>query len=400
MRILTTLTYYRPHISGLTIYAERVGSGLVRRGHKVTLLTSRYDRSLPRRETIAGIGVIRNSVWMRVNKGVLMPGFLFRAAREIHRHDVLYLHLPQIEAAPAALYAKFIARKRVITTYHCDIDLPRGIARLFFFNFIRLSHWTTAKVSDAIIVNSDDYVQGSPFLRRFASRTVASYPPCVPPVADPADPAPLRAAQGAPVIGFVGRFAEEKGIEYIIEAIPLVLKERPDAIFAFAGEMEKVFGERVYERLRGRIEALSQHVQLLGVVSDAQLADFFRRSSVLLLPSVNSTESFGMVQVEAMFHGTPVIASDISGVRVPVSATGMGELVPPRDARALARAILRVLSDRQSYVRPVERIEAMFGLERALDFYEQVLAGEKRAVTELQSSPPDAAYREADGHVR
>ena len=254
-------------------------------------------------------------------------------------------------------------------------------------------------MSDAIIVNSDDYVQGSPFLRRFAGRTIASYPPCVPPVADAADPAPLQAPEGAPVIGFVGRFAEEKGIEYIIDAIPLVLKERPDAIFAFAGEMEKVFGERVYERLRGRIETFSEHVQLLGVVSDAELADFFRRSSVLLLPSVNSTESFGMVQVEAMFHGTPVIASDISGVRVPVSATGMGELVPPRDPRAIAAAILRVLANRESYIRPVDRIEAMFGLERALDFYELVLVGKKQAASELQPSRADT-YREVDGHVR
>jgi glycosyltransferase involved in cell wall biosynthesis len=399
MRVLTTLTYYRPHISGLTIYAERIGSGLARRGHQVTVLTSRYERSLPRRETISGIRIIRNSVWMRLNKGVVMPGFLFRAAREIHRHDVLYLHLPQIEAAPVALYAKFIARKRVVTTYHCDIDLPPGPARVLFFNFIRLSHWITAKVSDAIIVNSDDYVQGSPFLRRFANRVIASYPPCVPPEADPADVGPLQVPEGAPVIGFVGRFAEEKGIEYIIEAIPIVLKQKPNAVFAFAGEMEKVFGERVYERLRGRIDALSQHVQLLGVVSDAQLADFFRRSSVLLLPSVNSTESFGMVQVEAMFHGTPVIASDISGVRVPVSVTGMGELVPPRDPRALAEAILRVLANRSTYVRPAEQIEATFGLDRALDFYEHALRRELSS-GEREPSHADAPYREADGHVR
>jgi glycosyltransferase involved in cell wall biosynthesis len=399
MRVLTALTYYRPHISGLTIYAERVGSGLVRRGHQVTVLTSRYDRTLPKRETLSGIRIIRNSVWMRVNKGVLMPGFLIRAAREIHRHDVLYLHLPQIEAAPAALYAKFVARKPVITTYHCDIDLPRGFARLLFFNFIRLSHWITATVSDAIIVNSDDYVQGSPFLRRFAQRTIASHPPCVPPIADPAAPAPLAAPPGAQIVGFVGRFAEEKGIEYIVEAIPLVLKERPDAFFAFAGEMEKVFGERVYERLRARIESLADHVQLLGVISDAQLADFFRRSSVLLLPSINSTESFGMVQVEAMFHGTPVVASDISGVRVPVSVTGMGELVPPRDPRALAQAILRVLSNRAAYVRPGDQIGAAFGLERALDFYEHVLAG-KRPMSTGHQPVSEATYREADSHVR
>jgi glycosyltransferase involved in cell wall biosynthesis len=77
-----------------------------------------------------------------------------------------------------------------------------------------------------------------------------------------------------------------------------------------------------------------------------------------------------MVQVEAMYSGVPVIASDIPGVRVPVGVTGMGKVVPPRDSAALAEAIVAVLDDREAYVRSQAGLEGLFGVERSLDYYE------------------------------
>ena len=79
MHILTTLTYYRPHYSGLTIYAERLARALVERGHQVTVLTSRYDRSLPAQEVRDGVQIIRPHVLMNVSKGVLMPTMFYWA---------------------------------------------------------------------------------------------------------------------------------------------------------------------------------------------------------------------------------------------------------------------------------------------------------------------------------
>jgi glycosyltransferase involved in cell wall biosynthesis len=70
MRILTVLTYYRPHTSGLTIYAERLAKALVRRGHKVTILTSQFTEDLAKREEVDGVEIIRVPVLMRVSKGV------------------------------------------------------------------------------------------------------------------------------------------------------------------------------------------------------------------------------------------------------------------------------------------------------------------------------------------
>jgi glycosyltransferase involved in cell wall biosynthesis len=369
-RILITLTYYWPHISGLTLYAKRLAEGLAERGYDVRLLTSRYDPNLAESEDLNGVQVHRSRVLLRLNKGVIMPAFLLRCFRACHEVDIVNLHLPQIEAALVAIYARLIARKLVYTTYHCDLELPPGIAQVVFSPFMKVSHLLTVMFSNKVIANSEDYVTNSRFLRHFRSRIVISYPPCA--KLQPSKvPPPLDISRDAVLLGFVGRFAEEKGVEYIIGAMPRVLEAYPNAVFAFAGEVD-AWGEQVYRRFKAQIEAFGDSVRILGVLPEPELAAFYERCNLLLLPSVNSTESFGMVQIEAMYSGVPVIAGDIAGVRVPVAETGMGRLVPPRDSAALAEAILIVLADREAYVRPSGDLMARFGVERALDFYEDL----------------------------
>src|SRR5215831_16152475 len=99
MRILIALTYYRPHVSGLTIYAERLARGLARRGHAVTVLTSHFSPALARRESVDGVEIVRVPVASKLSKGVIMPLFPFYAAAAVARCDVLNVHMPQFEAA-------------------------------------------------------------------------------------------------------------------------------------------------------------------------------------------------------------------------------------------------------------------------------------------------------------
>ncbi|TES88753.1 MAG: glycosyltransferase family 1 protein, partial [Anaerolineales bacterium] len=108
MRILIALTYYRPHYSGLTIYAERLAKALAARGHHVTVLTSQFEQSLPRYEKVEGVHIVRLPVLSRVSKGVIMPSIPFRAWQEVRKADVINLHVPQLDAAPISLISRLL----------------------------------------------------------------------------------------------------------------------------------------------------------------------------------------------------------------------------------------------------------------------------------------------------
>ena len=123
MKILVVLTYYLPHISGLTIYAERLSKALVKRGHEVTVLTSQFEKSLPREELIEGVRIVRSPVLFRISKGVIMPSFGKLANKLVTETDVIHLHLPQFDAAGIALRGR-VLRKPTVITYHCDLKMP------------------------------------------------------------------------------------------------------------------------------------------------------------------------------------------------------------------------------------------------------------------------------------
>ena len=91
MKILIALTYYRPHTSGLTIYAERLARGLAARGHSVTVLTSRFDRSCPLEAVENGVRVVRVPVLFRVSKGVIMPTIGWLATRLVHSLSLIHI---------------------------------------------------------------------------------------------------------------------------------------------------------------------------------------------------------------------------------------------------------------------------------------------------------------------
>jgi glycosyltransferase involved in cell wall biosynthesis len=375
VNVLLVLTYYRPHTSGLTIYVERLARGLAARGHGVTVLTSRYDRSLAREETKDGVRIVRAPVAFRLSKGVVMPTFGWLATRLVREHDVVSLHLPQFDAAGVALRGRLLGRPTTLT-YHCDLSLPAGSLHRAANVAVDVMNRLAGHLADRVIAYTDDYARHSRFLSRFAGKLEVVPPPVEMPVPKTEVVAAFRAAHGldsgrGPIIGMAARLATEKGVEVLLAALPRVLAERPDARVLFAGQHRDVLGEEAYaRRLAPELERQRARWSFLGVLDASSMAAFFSSLDVLVVPSVNSTESFGLVQIEAMLCGTPAIASSLPGVRQPVLQTGMGEVFPIGDAEALAGAILRVTADRAAYVRPRAEIAARFSTERTSADYE------------------------------
>ena len=294
MKILTTLTYYRPHYSGLTIYAERLARTLAGRGHSVTVLTSRYDRALPADEMIDGVRVVRPGVLMHVSKGVLMPAMPWLAWRLARQADVVHLHLPQLDAAYIALIARLLG-KPVVLTYHCDLLLPSGFIHRLANLVSNLANRVTASAASLIVTNTRDFAEHSPFLRRYLDKVQAIPPPVEVAAATEADLQAFRQKvclqPGQRLIGMAARLAAEKGVEYLVQAMPEVLKRYPSARVLYQGQYQNVMGEEAYARkLTPMIDALGEHWTFLGNISAVEMAAFFKECEVTVLPSINSTE--------------------------------------------------------------------------------------------------------------
>ena len=385
MRILIVLTYYRPHTSGLTIYAERMARGLAARGHQVTVLTSRFDRACPIVAMVDGVRVVRAPVLFRVSKGVIMPTFGWLATRLVQEHDVVSLHLPQFDAAGVAARGRLMGRPTVLT-YHCDLTLAPSPSNWAVNQVVHVMNRLAGLLADRVVAYTQDYADHSPYLRAFRHKIEVIAPPVELP---PPSPPRMRGGRGGgpgavaafakmhnldgkgPVIGMVARLAAEKGVEVLLEALPGVLEVYPQARVVFAGQYRHVLGEEAYaRRLEPLFRRYEERWEFLGVLNPAQLAALYPSLACVVVPSLNSTESFGLVQVEAMLCGTPAIASDLPGVRQPVLQTGMGEVVPVGDSRALAEAIVRVVGKRADYVRPREEIAERWSTERTAEEYE------------------------------
>jgi glycosyltransferase involved in cell wall biosynthesis len=355
VKILTVLTYYRPHTSGLTIYAEGLARAFARRGHQVTVMTTQYDKSLPLEEVINGVRVIRVPVAVRISKGVLAPTFGLVATRLVAEHDVVQLHLPQFDAPGVALRARLFGKPAVLT-YHCDLRLPPGLFNRFVNLVVKLQNNLAALLANAIVTYTQDYADNSTYLSRYRHKLT----PFLPPVELP-PPAPgsveafaeaYRTRERRPVIGMVTRFAAEKGVEVLLDALPAVLEKYPQAQVLFAGQCQNVMGEQAYaDRLMPRIKKYEEggYWKFLGTLSQLQLAAFYPNMDVLVIPSLNSTEAFGLVQVEAMMNNVPCVASALPGVRRPVQMHGMGKVVPIGDSSALAQALLEIFAERGKY---------------------------------------------------
>ncbi|HJS29817.1 MAG TPA: glycosyltransferase family 4 protein [Anaerolineales bacterium] len=377
---MTALTYYRPHTSGLTIYAERLTRAFSERGHEVTVLTSQYEPGLPRYERVDGVQIVRFPVILRVSKGVISPTIGRIATRLVRENDVVILHLPQFDAAGIALRGKLFGKPTVIT-YHCDLSLPAGAFNRIVNQVVHLMNHLAASFSDRIVTYTQDYADHSPYLTRHRNKLVIIPPPVELPGASQEDVARFKARHNPqdnhPVIGMAARFATEKGVEVLLEALPIVGKAFPAVRVLFAGQYQDVLGEQdYYKRLLPRITSLQEQGgwEFLGILSPNEMASFYPNLDALVVPSLNSTEAFGLVQIEAMMNGVPCVAASLPGVRQPVEMTGMGEIFPIGDSRALAEALIKVFKDTKRYGGDPQAVARRFQPEVIAASYERLFA--------------------------
>lgn len=363
MKILIVLNYYTPYISGVTETARIQAETLAKDpNNTVTVICSNHD-NLVKEEIINNVRVIRTPVIMKISKGTVSPKFITMVKKMSKEYDIINVHSPMLEAG---IISKLVDKKKLVVTYQCDINLPPSFLNKFIVKVMDISHKLAFKRANKIIVSSLDYAESSRVLGKFTDKLVEIAPPFK-------EIEPVEVKRDLNVIGFCGRIVEEKGIDVLLKAFEIIHKKHSNITLKIAGDYKKIAGGSIYPQLKQYIDENNiKCVEFLGRLSDEELIKFYSSIGVFVLPSINSLEAFGMVQLEAMLCNTPVVASDLPGVRTIVQNTGMGLISKTKDEKDLAKKILEVLEYREKYVKNRKEILKKYSTEVLVNKYKNL----------------------------
>jgi rhamnosyl/mannosyltransferase len=364
MKILQVNKLYYPHIGGIERVVQAIAEHLVETDHEVRVLAAKCQ-GFGEQEIINGVRVTKTTSLGDLLSVPVAPLYPARFVTHVRDADIFHHHLPNpLGVVSHQLHAP--DETPSVISYHSDIVRQSGALKLY----APLLKRQLAR-ADRILVASPQLLSSSPFLTPHADKChIVPYSVDLAKIDGYADAdLDIEPELDEPVILFVGRLVYYKGVEYLIKAMDAV-----DATLLVVGDGDdRAELERQVDSL-----GLSDRVRFLGHVSDETLHACYERADVFALPSVEPSEAFAIVQIEAMAHGTPVVNTSLPTGVPWVSQDGLtGRTVEPRDSDALADALDDILSNpdqRATYAANArERVESEFSrelmLERITDVY-------------------------------
>jgi glycosyltransferase involved in cell wall biosynthesis len=364
VRIVQVSPFFAPHPGGVESHVRAISAELVRRGHDVTVVTSRFDRSLPEEETIDGIRVLRARTPATVFQTPLDVG-VGSAVRRLDA-EVVHLHYPPPLTSYFAVRGLAHHPVPACLTYHCDLYLPGPAGRVLTGIYERVFLPRTLGRIRTIIVHTRSYGLTSRPLR---GRELVVIPSAVDllrfrPDVDGSAVRTKLGLDGGRVIAFTGRLVPHKGVDVIVRALP----ELPtDVKLLVVGR-----GPRLPElHALARRLGVDERIRFCPDVSDADLPQYLRAADLFVFPSQNRQEGFGLVVAEALAAGLPVVIADMPGVREVIEPGVQGVLVEPMIQQDLVAKLKALLDDaemrRRMGLAARARAEERFGLRTVVD---------------------------------
>ena len=342
------LTYYVDHTSGLTNMARDIAEYLATKEWDIHVhCVGNETRTI----VIGGVTVHAYRRSFRLGRG----SFSIRKYWEVFRlgrskGGLCHVHMPYPESFWLALWLR--KSWTIIATYHCDIPTLPGRVN-FVAKVLDVSHSFLLRRCTTMSTTSEDYALHSRLSRFFSDgRNVV-----IPVVAHDRS---IKEKKTLPrqtiAVGFLGRPTSEKGIDVLVRAMKILPSEYT---LVMAGPKVPYLEQKWDVEVGLRELSNLGRLETLGRIEEDEIPNFFSSIDVLVLPSTNSFEAMGIVQIEAISAGVPVVASNLPGVRTVIEKTGFGQLFPVGDAYALA-----------------ENIETVIEAEKNLDKALQVLRNE------------------------
>lgn len=296
----------------------------------------------------------------KVAATMICPAMVKWMRKHAREYDIVHVHHPDPMACLALRMSGY--KGKVVLHWHSDILKQKTIMRVYRF----LQSWMLRR-ADVIVGTTPKYLEESPWLKKYKKKFAV-----VPIGVDKVEVDKtqqqriLAGAEGKKIVFSLGRLVEYKGYKYLVEAARYL---PDDYVVAIGGTGP----------LRSELEEQAQtlgvwdKVKFLGWLEDDETTGWYGACDVFALPSIMKTEAFAIVQIEAMSCAKPLVSTSIPGSGVSwVNKNGVsGLVVPPRDPKALAEAIVEIVSDDARYMDycngAARRFAQMFTFERMID---------------------------------
>ena len=366
MNILQVTPYFFPHFGGVESHVLGLSENLIKLGHEVEVVTSRYSR-MPETEILNGIKITRLPQWINMYNTPLVTS-IRQFVRRTHA-DIIHVHSPPPFTERFAAKGAKEAGKPFVVTHHCDLEL-KGLfgntAVSFYQNY--LGKYPLEK-ADRVISTTESYAT--------TSRTLWDIDVTVIPNAVDIHRFNLQndgkvirdkySSEDEPLALFVGRLVPHKGIGILIRS--LTYTDKGKLLIVGDGPYKKWLVDLV-----NKLD-LNDRVVFVGPVDDYWLPSYYSATDVVVLPSTSRLEAFGIVGLEGMASGKPLILSDIPGVRDVISDKE-GYIVEPLDPSAIAKALDKIWNApemaREMGERGRLRVEKLFSWEKVAKDIENV----------------------------
>lgn len=371
MRVVHVYKDYPPVFGGVEGHIQTLAEGLKAEGVDVHVLVTNTTRKTLRGE-VNGVPVTKVGRLFNISSAPIGQGFCAELQQLSQDADIVHLHVPYPPGELCQLLVR--AGRHFVVTYHSDIVRQR-LMGFFYSPFLRL----LLRRAERITLSNPQYITLSRFLRPLADKCTV-----IPMGVDLSrfvltDAVQQRAAViraqygGGPLLLFVGRLRHYKGIDVLIEAMKDI---QAHALIAGDGPMGPIWKQKSAD------EGVMDRVVFLNAVSDEELVALYHAADMFVFPSTNRAETWGIVQVEAMACGLPVICTELgTGTSYLNQHQVTGLVIEPNNSQVLQAAIQQLIDDPalrqrlgtagQKRAQDVLSREAM--VRQMLDFYTGVI---------------------------
>lgn len=367
-KVLFVSNYYHPYKSGLTFVVQRYAEFLAEHGLDVTVYCWSHDKQrLPGREIINNVNVKRFPGTLNISKGIISFSFMHAILFKTRGFDLV---IPVLPMAEGFFFVNTIKTTPIVTLYICDIQLGNSlISKLIETVSYSAMKFLLKNSKRVLTISSNEYSESSRLLSLFPDKVDNGTCPVNWKERFPEEPSKFlnkyTSLQKSKRIGFMGRIVSEKGLDVFIKAIGEEKELFEDCDIIIAGEYANVAGGSVKSELDMLIYNYGIEVHFLDFIPEDLVNSFFSSLDVFVLPSKLRLEAFGIVQVEALLCGTPVVSTNLPGVRKIVDSTGYGKVAEKDNSVSLRESILEVINNKSKYIPDRDRVIKILDLNHS-----------------------------------